>query len=374
MEHEKSVRKWLLGVGSILAISVVTACGSDVGDSDASDEGEITQVRLAIGTQDLNVGYPTATLPITMGWFEEEGLEVEIIVAQNSSQVAQALVGGQADIGMMVPETAVIGRAVEEIPLTNIYPLTRYQDYQFGVRPDSGIETFADLEGLTIGYPDMASGAIPLAHRIFEENGFAADDVGEIASGYGAAAADALYSGEADALFYWQNFWPVLDNAGYEIELLDRADWQYDMWGWSVYSTDDYVDANPAVIEGIGRAMSKSIVFLQENLEAGVYLFWEDYPDYAPADWDDEAAFAADYAILEQVMVAFEADQHDPDFAWGSQDLETWESMVSILFDVGELETEVDAEQLFNNSHQDAYTDFDVDEIIDEARDWERTE
>ena len=37
------------------------------------------KVTYAVATRDLNVGYPFATLPLALGYFAEEGLEVEVV-------------------------------------------------------------------------------------------------------------------------------------------------------------------------------------------------------------------------------------------------------------------------------------------------------
>lgn len=367
-------RRAVLAAVVASAAVVLGGCSTASSDTAGDASGGSTPVTLAIATQDLNIGYPYATLPLAMGWFEEEGLDVEIITTGASAQTSQALVAGQADLGVMTPDSAVIARADSEIPLRNIYPFTRYNDYQFAVLPDSEIESVADLGGRTVGQLDMGSGGVPIAHAYYEDAGLQVEDVSELAVGYGSSAASALTGGQVDAVIGFSGMWPRLQNEGFDFRMLPRADWQANMYGFSLYGTDDFIADNANVVEGIGRAISKSMVFLKANPEAGVRIFWEQYPDRAPADTDDPAALAADMAILEATLDSMGVTDNPADFAWGSQDPANWDFHVDFLSNAGLLEGEVAPEDLFDNSFVDAYNDFDHEAITKQATEWSESE
>src|SRR5690348_17145427 len=55
------------------------------------------KVRLAVGTTVLNVGYPMLTLAVTLGYWKEEGYDVELLPVGASLQAIQQMVAGNAE-------------------------------------------------------------------------------------------------------------------------------------------------------------------------------------------------------------------------------------------------------------------------------------
>ena len=57
----------------------------------------LQKVRIVAATGVLDVTYPTMTLPITLGYWKQEGYDVETQAAGGSLQATQQLVGGNAE-------------------------------------------------------------------------------------------------------------------------------------------------------------------------------------------------------------------------------------------------------------------------------------
>ena len=75
-----------------------------------SYDSPLRKITYAVATADLNVGYPYATLPKALGYYQQEGLDVEIVPGQSSAAVAQLLLSGRADVGLAQPDPIVIQR------------------------------------------------------------------------------------------------------------------------------------------------------------------------------------------------------------------------------------------------------------------------
>jgi hypothetical protein len=58
------------------------------------------------------------------------------------------------------------------------------------------------------------------------------------------------------------------------------------------------------------------------------------------------------------------------DFKWGSQTLETWKFQQQYLFDNGLIKTQMDPSVFYDDSFKNAYTDFDVKAIVQQAKSW----
>ena len=82
----------------VLALTVVTGC------SGTSKVG-LTKVRLQEVAH--SIFYAPMYVAIEEGYFEEEGLDVELTNGNGADKVMTAMIAGEADIGFMGPESTI---------------------------------------------------------------------------------------------------------------------------------------------------------------------------------------------------------------------------------------------------------------------------
>ena len=146
------------GVTLLAASSVLAACGSDDdggddaggggggGDSDCNTGNEV-KLQLQWLPQAQFAGYFAA---VDQGFFEEEGLEVEIIPSGGDIVPQDALANGDVDYAIAwVPK--VLGSIEQGAELTNIAQIFQRSGTLQVSMADSGIESVADFEGKKIG-------------------------------------------------------------------------------------------------------------------------------------------------------------------------------------------------------------------------------
>jgi NitT/TauT family transport system substrate-binding protein len=152
MRH--STRRGLTaGAFALSAALILTAC-SGGGDTEPADEGdaapgELTQVKLQLQwlPQAQFAGYFAA---VDQGFFEEEGLEVEIIPSGGDIVPQDALANGDVDFAIAwVPK--VLGSIEAGANLTDIAQIFQRSGTLQVSWADSGIESVADFEGKKIG-------------------------------------------------------------------------------------------------------------------------------------------------------------------------------------------------------------------------------
>lgn len=143
------------GAAALTAALVLSACssgGSDAGGGDASgggSDGELTPVKLQLQwlPQAQFAGYFAAA---DQGFFEEEGLEVEIIPSGGDIVPQDALAAGDVDFAIAwVPK--VLGSIEAGANLTNIAQIFQRSGTLQVSWADAGIESVADFEGKRIG-------------------------------------------------------------------------------------------------------------------------------------------------------------------------------------------------------------------------------
>ena len=143
------------GAAALTAALVLSACssgGSDAGGGDASgggSDGELTPVKLQLQwlPQAQFAGYFAAA---DQGFFEEEGLDVEIIPSGGDIVPQDALAAGDVDFAIAwVPK--VLGSIEAGANLTNIAQIFQRSGTLQVSWADAGIESVADFEGKRIG-------------------------------------------------------------------------------------------------------------------------------------------------------------------------------------------------------------------------------
>ncbi|MFC9559377.1 ABC transporter substrate-binding protein [Agromyces sp. NPDC056965] len=150
-------RRRFATIGGALAVSaalVLTACsgsgdGSDGASDNASGSGDLTSVKLQLQwlPQGQFAGYFAA---VDQGYFEEEGLDVEIIPSGGDIVPQDALANGDVDYAIAwVPK--VLGSIEQGANLTNIAQIFQKSGTLQVSWADSGIDSVADFEGKKIG-------------------------------------------------------------------------------------------------------------------------------------------------------------------------------------------------------------------------------
>jgi NitT/TauT family transport system substrate-binding protein len=326
------------------------------------------KVTIVIGTADINTGYPFATLPLAMGWFEDEGLDVTLVPGKASTGAAQILLSGQADLGILSPSTAILATVNEHSPIKSVYAISRRNGNIFTVMSQSPIKDIADLKGKTVGFPDIASAQVPFAHARYKESGIPLDSVKEISLGYGSPAFEALKKGTVDAYVTFSSGLGLGKANGYDLRTLPMTEWQNNMYDYNLYVVNDKLKEQADTIAKVGRAFAKATVFIKTNPEAAVKIFWKQYPERAPKDPNDAKAFKSALDTLLGQRGDMRADELPVDFAWGSQDPKVWDFMQNFLFDAGMIKSKLDTNVYYDKSLQDEFMKFDVNAIVKQAK------
>lgn len=304
---------------------------------------------------------PLWAVPKKMGWFEEEGVEVEPQWANGSSAALQVLASGTAQLAHS-DKTSLVAARDKGVPLKAVLNLQRIWPYDIAVLPESPIRSTKDLKGKTIGVPSLASGAVPYVRKVYREMGFdVATDMKLVAAGTGARAAAALTSGQVDALALWGGAYAVIEAAGTKLRHM-HAGFEDAISSLVQVVTDDFAAKSPQVVVGVNRAMMKGLVFTRANPEAAVRMFYEVYPQARPADVGKQLPTDVK-ALLGWLDYTF--DEKRP---VGRFTREEWAGIQEMALDVGMTATRGDLAQYYDDRFAREAASFDQKAIADRAR------
>lgn len=360
-----------LGGSALLLPVLLAACGGEDESAAAAEGCDATEkVTIMMGTSDMDISYaPYASLADELGYFAEECLDVTVTTTGGSTTTPQAVMGGVADIAIQTPDSLIAAAESDPLPIKIFYNLLPRSSYEIVVAPGSPIASDADLDGKVVGFPQVSDSNVGYLSTRMKEAGADPASVKQVSTGYGATSAESLKKGEIDAFVGWPGLWASFENAGYDFDVLPAPAWQNDFYGIGLGATDEYIAENPEVIEGVSRAVARSTVFLKENPDAAVELFWEEYPQRAPLPGDDEdEAFEQTRKVLQATIDTMRLDDFELDNAWGAQTAELWAGQVAYNLAAGLISSELDPQQFFTDEFNEAANEFDRAEVVERAK------
>ena len=262
----------MLAAAATAALLGLTACGSG-----SLSDGEETAASgaAAEGLTSIEVGVIPIVdvapiyLGVQEGLFEDEGLDVTLTLAQGGAAIVPAVTSGQMDFGFSNITSMIVGRS-KGLPVQMVAPggsSTGDTDADFAsvmTLPDSGIETITDLAGKKVGVNTLnnisdstISEAVKQAGGDYESIEFVEIPFPELSGQLAAGTVDAVAAVEpfvtiaaADGAV------PVFSNYAEPVDDLTVAVY---------FTSDQYVQENPEIVEKFVRAMNASQEFAEQN-------------------------------------------------------------------------------------------------------------
>jgi NitT/TauT family transport system substrate-binding protein len=297
ISHTPLSRRALLAAGAGLTLAASPLARP------ASAQGALKKVRIAVGTNVLNVTYPWLTLPLIKGWWRDEGYDVEVLPVGASLQALQQMVAGNAEFAQLNSSVVIQANVVNDIPVRAVMN-NGILDWSLAVPEDSPIRDPHEFKGKTIGVFSLATGGIAFMKSYFRELGIDPDhDVRIIAVGLGAPPVDALRNKRVDALLYWGSALASFENAGLKLRLFQGDDWTH--YPDFTFSTlQKTMDADPAMVEAIARGAAKASVFVMANPDCQRRLHWAKWPSTKPTGADEATLIRWDDNNLRMQLIA----------------------------------------------------------------------
>lgn len=146
-------------IKSLITTALVIAMGV-MGIGCNSKDGSLDKIKLAEVTH--SVFYAPQYVAIEQGFFEEEGISVELLGAQGADKTMAALLSGEVQIGLMGPEASIYvhNQGSKDYSICFAQLTKRDGSFIVGREPNDKF-TFADLKGKEIlggrkgGMPEM---------------------------------------------------------------------------------------------------------------------------------------------------------------------------------------------------------------------------
>ncbi len=232
---------------------------------------EKKDVKLGVGGAPALYYLPLA-LADKLGYFKEQGLNVEINDFKGGSQSLQALVGGSADVVTGAYEHTLRMQAKNQ-DIVAVIELGRYPAISLGVKKDKAdkIKSVADLKGAKIGVTAPGSSTNMVAWYLMAKAGLKPDDASFVGVGTGAAAVAAIQKGELDAMSNIDPVITMLTSKGDLVLLNDTRSTEGNnkvfggpMSAAVLYLKRDFAEKNPNTVQGLVNAFYKTLKWMEK--------------------------------------------------------------------------------------------------------------
>ncbi len=313
-------------------------------------------------------GSPPSTASVNIyvadqaGFFKEEGLEVEINYAANGSVATQAVANNNADVGDVTFEPFLIGY---DQGLRGKFIYNRWDKliYYIGVPLDSPIKTIKDLEGKKIGVSNMGSSSLIFARSMLRGAGIQPSNDIFVPVGVGDGAVAAINSGQIQALSLFNVIYAGLERSGHQLRYIYHPKIAA-VGDGGMFVSDKTLKEKPEALQKFVRALAKADIFIAENKEATVKIYWKANPPAKPAGSEEEAMKRG---LIELNFIS----PKNPPKEVGVFDKEGITQYLQVLLEEGIVKRKFTYEDFIDNRFQQkAVAEVDVEAVRAKAKNW----
>ncbi|MDR0880891.1 MAG: ABC transporter substrate-binding protein [Clostridioides sp.] len=331
--------KKLISAGGalVLGLALLTGCSSD--QSKETSAKKLDKVTLAEVTH--SVFYAPQYVAMNKGFFEDEGIKIDIINTDGADKTMAALLSGEAQVGLMGPEASIYvhqsnknNYSVVFAQLTkrdgsflmsrNAYPNFTYNDMKGaevlggrkGGMPEMTFEYVLKQQGLKLG-KDKAKGEVNVRTDV----------------AYGVMAG-AFAGGEADFTTVFEPTATTMekDGQGYIVASIGKDSGEIPYTAYA--TTRSYLNGNKDLIQRFTNATYKGQLWVQK--ESAENIATEIQPYFNDISHDDLVSVVNRYKSID---------------AWSSDPVlkeESLNRLVSVMKEAGELEGSVSYKDIVN--------------------------
>lgn len=264
------MRRQLMGLGAAGSVLAVAACGG--GDTDAGGtpaDGEM---------QDVTVGVipivDTAAIWLgqEQGFFEEEGINLDIQITSGGAAAVPGVVSGDFDFafGNTLSLMVAQGEGLDLTYVTNGTTTSGDVERDFGavvVPADSDIQGPEDLAGSTVSVNNLNNIGDTTIRYVVEQAGGDPQSIDFVEVGFPDAPA-ALERDQVDAAWILDPFLTQVLEDGARVVSYNFVEFDPELDIAGYFTTAQRIEEDPELVESFQTAMNRSLEYADENPEA----------------------------------------------------------------------------------------------------------
>ncbi len=275
-----------------------------------------------------------------LGFYTDEGLDVELRYQQGSGPVVQTTGAGDSEMGVAGSDSFLTARA-ENLPVTAVANHFQITPTGVLVPGDLALDSPEDLRGLTIASA-LASPEPAMLRGMLAGAGMDPESDVDLTFVDPQAKCTVVLAGQADACTGFVNFQAVqMEFEGAEPRFMSFSTPDRPMLGHVILANDTFLAENGDAVTRFLRATMRGYLYAAENVDEIVEM----YVDLAPET--DEAFLRAGIQESLPLLSSPRTDEHG--FGWMTD--EAWQFLHDALLDGEVLPGSVDVSEIYTNDY-----------------------
>lgn len=322
----KKLMKSLLAAACIVTLS---GCGSQTSTEETK---EVTLVLDYVP----NTNHTGIYVAQNKGYFEEEGLKVNIIEPGDNNTSAALVAAGKGQFGISYQEDVTYALTAEEpMPIKAIATIIQHNTSGFVTLKNSGITSPKDFEGKTYaGWQSLSEEAVIKA--VMNNAGANFDKLTMV--GADGSGLSQLNSG-IDILWEFKG-WAIIkaEMEGMEFNYmpLNTLDERLDYYTPVVITNNDMIENDPETVQKFMNAVKKGYEFAIDNPDEAAEILHEYIPDY-------------DLDFLKESQAYLSAEYAKDADSWGVMKDSVWDGYTDFMYENGLISKKITAGEQYTN-------------------------
>ena len=272
-----------------------------------------------------------------MGWFADQGIEINFIQPGTNMSVEQVVGAGRADLGISFQEWVTPAR-VQGVPIVSLAAVIQHNTSGFAVLAEKNVESPADLAGMQYGGWGMDIEKAIIESLVAGSGGdYSAVEFVNIGSG------DLLSMLDSNKFDFTWIFYAAdgiqAEMRGIDLNIFMLKDYQEfipDYYTPVIISSEKMIAENPELLQKVMRAVKKGYEYAIKNPEKAAEILHKKAPENS-----------LEFLQKSQEWLSPRYQAEAP--YWGYQELKVWEDFGEWMYQKGLVAEEFEAEQAFTN-------------------------
>ncbi len=366
-------REFLQVIGTALgglAAGGLAASGGAVRRASAAPKTKRAILVYGVQTLDVTTAFFGA-VPQALGYYKDEGIEVEVQTVGGASAAINLLTNGQAQFSSH--GTAGLFEAVDKgAPVRGF--ICQIPDYfvSIAVLKESPITSVDQLRGKTIGVNAIGGAPDLVLHAVAQRQGWTAGkDIEFLAVGTGIPALDALRKGRVQALGLWDSIFAEFEFLGAQFRFFRPDPMPSIGFTHTTNTLVKTIQEDPDLITAMARAQAKSLIFMAAADPAELTkLHYKVYPATKSTGMSDADAVREGVELMKARVpfMRFKQRVFDHIELLGDASDKMIASMRDLLYSGKQLKQSLPPDAYFTRQFVPAMNSLNFKAIIDEAK------
>jgi len=325
-------------------------------------------VTLVLSNPNLNSTMAPTFVAKELGYWESEGLDIEIQYSKGSSYTLQLLASRKVYVGQSNEIQLMLSRE-KGLPLKVVMTIQREFGSRLAVLANRPIIKIEQLKGKNIGVASLSAAQVPFVKAMLATGGLDPEkDASILAVGWGAQALTALLKDKVAAVAFWPAQFIAWEVADQKFRYFPADFFPNDVPGYNLVANEQFIQEQEDTLVGLLRGVAKGYLFSITNPSAAVKIYYKANPTKKPVGENSSEAIRKNVDLLaKHLKTCTIVDRKIK--KWGANYKPGWEAVRDFYLSQGTLKEKRNVEEYYVPPRiTDRINDFDAKAIVKAAQ------